>query len=105
MPSFVRRWFTWYFGDPGRRLVVWAAWAAVVALAGGFVGRYGRDIPMNDEWAYVADFFAPAERQTEWVFERHAEHRYPLARGLFLACLHASGDDFRAALWVSLGVS
>lgn len=105
MPSFVRRWLTWYFGDPGRRLVVWAAWAAVVALAGGFVGRYGRDIPMNDEWAFVPDFFAPVERQTEWVFERHSEHRYPLARGLFLTCLHLSGDDFRAALWVSLGVS
>lgn len=100
-----RRFFAWYFGESGRRVFVWAVWAVMVGLAAGFVAQYGRNIPVNDEWAFVPDYFAPPGHQFGWLFERHTDHRYPLARGIFLACLHLSGYDFRAAQWVSLGVT
>ena len=102
--SLARRLLRWYFGDPGRRLVGWAVWAAMTVTAGGYVWAYAPDMPVNDEWVFVPQLFADADTRWNWVFERHAEHRYPLARLIYLGLFHATGHDFRAGMWVTVGL-
>ena len=48
-------------------------------------------------------FDSPAAKW-HWVFAHHSEHRYPLARGIFLGLLWLTNSDFRAGMVVSTGL-
>jgi MFS family permease len=100
----LRRFLDWYFGAPGRRVVVWTVWAAMTVLAGGYIREYGPNMPVYDEWTFVPVLYGPTATKWEWVVERHAEHRYPLARLLYLGLFHATGGDYRAGMWCTLGL-
>lgn len=84
-----------------------AAWVVLAGLAGhlvNFVIQYGHNLPANDEWAFVPVYFDTASAKWDWLFERHSEHRYPLARGIFLGLLWLTNSDFRAGMVVSSGL-
>lgn len=84
-----------------------AAWVVLVGLAVHlihFVLQYGHNLPANDEWAFVPVYFDSASAKWDWLFERHSEHRYPLARGIFLGLLWLTNSDFRAGMVLSVGL-
>jgi len=87
----------WYLSDAGRRLFVGAVWAALVGTAFGYVAQYTRNWPIADEWAFVGDFLAGDKPRGEWIFERHAEHRYPFARSILVLIDEVCGHDYRIA--------
>lgn len=81
--------------------VVLLSWAAMTILAGVFVARYGQNYPRQDEWEFISVLYG-LESRWDWVFARHYEHRYILARAIFLLLDAVSGHDFRAGMWVSV---
>jgi len=84
--------------------MVWGLWAVALAWTAVFVARHGHNLPAYDEWAFVKISYAPCAEQIHWLSERHMEHRFPLARIVFLGLLEATGHDFRAGMWMSLGL-
>ncbi len=99
-------WRVWdWWNERSIRLV--AAWVVLVGLAVHlihFVLQYGHNLPVNDEWAFVPVYFDSASAKWDWLFERHSEHCYPLARGIFLGLLWLTDSDFRAGMVVSTGL-
>ena len=83
--------------------LVTAAWVAMTASAALFVARHGCNLPRQDEWEFVPVVCGHAD-QLDWVFGRHYEHRYPLARAVYVALHAATGQDFRAGMWFSVVV-
>lgn len=84
--------------------VVWILWAVGLVWTAVFVARHGHNLPAYDEWAFVKISYASRAEQVEWLGERHMEHRFPLARIIFLGLLDVSGHDFRPGMWVSFGL-
>lgn len=81
--------------------VVLLSWAVMTVLAGEFVARYGQNYPRQDEWEFISVLYG-LESRWDWVFARHYEHRYILARAIFLLLDAVSGHDFRAGMWVTV---
>lgn len=95
----------------GRRLAahwqpvaVWVLWAVAVWKVAAFVFRYGFNIPFSDEWDFAYVTLAPLRDQLGWLVERHGEHRFPLGRVVYLCLLHLTGHDYRAGMWLSVGL-
>ncbi len=90
-----------HWSDPAR----WAAgvWLALTVALLAYVVRHGRDTPMWEEW-YDLDGLYGVTSPLEWVFGRLNQHRYVLGRALMYGLFHATGGDFRAGLYVSVGL-
>ena len=83
---------------------VWGLWSIAVIWTAVFIARHGHNLPANDEWAFVSITYASWADKFEWLGERHMEHRFPLARAVFLGLLEATGHDYRAGMWMTLGL-
>ena len=84
-----------------RSAAVWLVWAVASMWVAVYVARHGHNLPANDEWAFVRISYAPWSERLEWIGERHMEHRFPLARAVFLGLLEVTGHDFRAGMWLT----
>ena len=81
--------------------LVAAAWVVMTASACLFVARYGYNLPRQDEWEFVPALTGH-EDPLAWVFARHNEHRFPLARVVYLGLHAATGNNFRAGMWLTV---
>lgn len=90
------------FGRIVTGLVV-VSWLAMTAQACAVVGRYGHNLPRQDEWEFVPVLTGHADA-ARWVVAKHAEHRFPLARAVYLGLHAVSGHDFRAGMWVTVAL-
>ncbi len=81
--------------------LVFATWAFMTASACLFVARHGYNLPRLDEWEFVT-VVCGNEGGAKWVFARHNEHRFPLARAVFLGLHAATGQNFRAGMWLTV---
>jgi hypothetical protein len=94
---------------PARRVIdrptatVWLVWALATAWVAVFVARHGYNLPACDEWAFVRVSYAPWGERLDWLGARHCEHRFPLARVIYLISLDVTGHDFRAGMFLSVG--
>ncbi len=89
------------WGNPSRWVV--GVWLALTVALLAFVIRHGRNAPMWEEW-YDLDGIYGVTSSAEWVFGRLQQHRYVLGRALMVVVFHATGEDFRAGLVVSVGL-
>ena len=87
--------------DRGVAGLVFTVWVAMTASACLFVARNGYNLPRQDEWEFV-DVLTGDGGGMGWVFARHAEHRFPLARAVYLGLHSATGRDFRAGMWLTV---
>lgn len=83
--------------------LVAAAWVAMTASACVYVARYGYNLPRLDEWEFVP-VVCGHEDAARWVCARHNEHRFPLARAIYLGLHAATGQNFRAGMWLSVAL-
>ncbi|MBX9627235.1 MAG: hypothetical protein K2X82_25760, partial [Gemmataceae bacterium] len=81
------------------RAAVWGTWAGLTAAAVAFVLRFGRNCPLLDEWGML-DALAGRRPLLAFLWEPHAEHRYPAPR-LVYALLFHTFHDLRAAMLAS----
>lgn len=79
----------------------------LVVAAVYLILRFGTNVPIIDEWDLVPDLLGVLEtgdalRWLDWSVARHNEHRYPVARFLFLVVMAVSGPDLRSGMLVSV---
>lgn len=77
--------------------------AALAAAGVWYVHHHGSSVPIMDEWDLLAEWRA-SDSTAGWLFAHHNEHRYPLAKAVWLAGLRATGFDFKPLLFVPLAL-
>lgn len=90
-------------------LGVWVVLALMLASALVFVGKYGRNIPMCDEWSEMVPAMAGEQPITPaWLWKQYSfgddpsevgEHRLPLPKIVFMALYRAAGNDLRGIMY------
>ena len=83
---------------------VWMAWGVMLAWIVSFVARHGHNLPTCDEWAFVPITYAPWSERVAWLGATHMEHRFPLARVVYLCLLDATHQDYRTGMWMTVGL-
>jgi hypothetical protein len=90
-------------------LCVWAVLVLLFLAALIFVRKYGRNIPMCDEWSEMVPAMAGEQPITlAWLWQQYAfgdnpseigEHRLPLPKIVFMALYSAAGNDLRGIMY------
>jgi hypothetical protein len=86
---------------PLERWFVWGTWLALLAFVLVCIARYGRNIPLAEDWTLVPAYTGHEPHLFHWLWSQNNEHRVPLPRLLLLGLLHLTGGDFRAGMVAS----
>src|SRR5262245_52935526 len=82
---------------------VGAVWLAAFAAAVGFVARFARDCPIQDEWVLVGPLLGE-EPLFPFLWQQHNEHRFPLPRLVWVGLFRLAGESFRAGIFATVGL-
>lgn len=63
-----------------------------------FIARYGRNIPLSEDWSLVPPLTGHESNLPDWLWAQNNEHRLPLPKLLLLLLLICTGGDFRAGM-------
>ena len=88
--------------EPGSFRFVWGVWALMTALALGFVGWFGTNIPVWDDENLVPEVAGSAPITVSWLWSQCNEHRIPLPKLILVLADRAAGRDFRAGMVLSV---
>ena len=66
-----------------------------------FVHTQSPKLPIGDEWDMLYSW-VESPTTWHWIWEHHNEHRYPLAKSVWLGTLRATEYDFAAPQYISL---
>ena len=85
-------------------VLVHLACVAMAGYAGWFVVKHGSSgVPICDEWHLLAEW--TTENDTlRWAVKHHFEHRYPLGKMVWISTLQATGWNFRAPMFLTVGL-
>jgi hypothetical protein len=78
-------------------IVVWGTLAALVAVALRNIARFGRNIPLAEDWTVVPALTGHQHGFWGWLWSQNNEHRLPLPRLVYLGLLHIT-HDFRVGM-------
>ena len=90
----------------GARLFVWSVWLVMILIALVCIAKYGRNIPLCEDWLLVAPLTGNEPDLVGWLWAQNNEHRTPLPRLILLGLLKVTGD-FRVGMYfnvITLGV-
>jgi len=77
--------------------IVWSTWAVMLLVALACIVRYGRNIPLAEDWLLVPPMTGHEPHLGSWLWAQNNEHRLPLPRLVLLGLLMAT-HDFRAGM-------
>jgi hypothetical protein len=77
--------------------IVWSTWAVMLLVALACIVRYGRNIPLAEDWLLVPPMTGHEPHLGSWLWAQNNEHRLPLPRLVLLGLLMAT-RDFRAGM-------
>ena len=86
--------------EPSARLApafVWGVWTLMTLIALACIARYGRNIPLAEDWLMVPPMTGHELHLASWLWAQNNEHRLPLPRLILLAVLSTT-HDFRAGM-------
>ena len=83
-----------------RAILLWGVWGALTIAGLVFVAWYGRNCPFMDEWAFL-DAYAGRVDLLNWLWETHAEHRYPVGRLIYIGLFRLT-HDLRAGMVLNI---
>ena len=78
-------------------IFVWGTWAVMLAIALACIARYGRNVPLAEDWLLVPPLTGHEPNLASWLWAQNNEHRLPLPRLILLGLL-ALTHDFRAGM-------
>lgn len=93
-----------WVSEPGSGLFLWLTWGLMLAVALGFVGRFGPRVPLWDDYDVIPVLTHHRAMSLEWLWSLHSEHRLVLPRLVLLAAFHLTGSDFRAGMVVNVAL-
>ena len=79
----------------------------MLAIAFASIVKYGRNIPLGEDWLLVSPLTGNEPDLTGWLWAQNNEHRIPLPKLVLLGLLKITRGDFRAGMFfnaISLGV-
>jgi hypothetical protein len=79
-------------------LFVWGTWSGMLLVVLLCIIRYGRNIPLAEDWHIVPALTGNEVDFWGWLWAQNNEHRVPLPRLLLLSAVWISGGDFRAGM-------
>ncbi len=83
---------------------VHAATMLLAGAAGWYAFTQGcATLPFQDEWPLLDDW-QQSLHLGEWTWKHHNEHRYPLAKFLWITVLRATDYNFRAPMFLSVAL-
>ncbi len=85
--------------DQGARVFVWCVWLIMMLFALACIARYGRNIPLAEDWVLVAPLTGNEPDLLGWLWSQNNEHRVPLPRLMLLALLKITNGDFRVGMF------
>jgi hypothetical protein len=65
------------------------------------IGRFGRNIPLAEDWLAVPALTGNEPSLAAWLWEQNNEHRTVLPKLVLLSALKLTGGDFRAGMVVN----
>ncbi len=83
-------------------LFVWSVWLLMLLAAGGFVWRYGSNVPYLDDWDIVPTMTGHQPVTAGWLWSQHNEHRVPVPRIIDLALFWGIARDFRVGMYFNV---
>jgi len=89
------------------RVFVWSVWFVMMLFALACIARYGRNIPLAEDWQLVAPLTGHEPNLVGWLWSQNNEHRVPLPRLMLLGLLKVTNGDFRVGMFfnaIALGV-
>jgi hypothetical protein len=89
--------------DVAGAVLIWTAWAYSTIAAISYIHRYARNMPYYDDLALVGVMTGHEPLSFRWLTIQHNEHR-PVIPKLILAVLLRTVPDFRAGLYLNVGV-
>jgi hypothetical protein len=93
--------------DRGARVFVWSVWLVMMLFALACIAKYGRNIPLAEDWQLVAPLTGHEPNLVSWLWSQNNEHRVPLPRLILLVLLKVTNGDFRVGMFfnvITLGV-
>jgi hypothetical protein len=81
----------------GPALVVWGLWTGMLGSVLAHVARYGRNVPLAEDWLMLRPLSGREPDFWAWVWAQNNEHRLPLPRVLYLGLLEVV-PDFRVGM-------
>jgi hypothetical protein len=87
--------------DRGTRAFVWSVWLVMMLVMMVFIAKYGRNIPLNEDWWLVPPLTGNEPDLVKWLWTQQSEHRIPLPRLILLALLKVTHGDFRAGMFLN----
>jgi hypothetical protein len=70
----------------------------MLVLAFLYVGEFGRNVPVWDDWDMVDVVLGEEPLTLEWLWKQHNEHRIPLPKLLYVLLLRAGNYDLRVIM-------
>jgi hypothetical protein len=83
---------------------VWGIWALMLVFALAFVGTYGSNVPLWDEWWAIVPMLTGQEPldTARWLWSLHNNHRMPVPKLLLLLFHTLGGYDFRVGMFFNV---
>jgi hypothetical protein len=85
--------------DSVERLFVWSVWLIMFSFALFCIFKYGRNIPLAEDWLLVAPLTGNETDFFGWLWAQNNEHRIPVPKLIFLVLLKLTNGDFRAGMY------
>jgi hypothetical protein len=81
----------------GPALVVWGLWAGMLGSVLERIARYGRNVPLAEDWLMLRPLSGREPDFWAWVWAQNNEHRLPLPKLIYLGLLEVV-PDFRVGM-------
>ena len=78
--------------------VVWGTWLVMTLLALVGIAKYGQNVPLAEDWYFVAPLTEHEPDLLRWLWSQNNEHRVPLPRLILLVGLKITNGDFRVGM-------
>jgi hypothetical protein len=96
-----------FTGNRAATAFVLFVWSTMLIVAFASIVKYGRNIPLAEDWTLVAPLTGNEHDFSGWLWAQNNEHRIPLPKLILLGLLKMTNGDFRAGMFfnaIALGV-
>jgi hypothetical protein len=88
--------------DRWAQVFVGGIWLGMIFMALAYMVSYGRNIPLAEDWYFVAPLTHHEPNMLAWLWAQNNEHRIPLPRFILLTLLKVTHGDFRVGMVLSI---
>ena len=81
--------------------IVWSVWAIMLLAALACIARWGRNIPLAEDWLLVPALTGHEPSIPDWLWAQNNEHRVALPKLVYLGLLAVTAD-FRSGMVLSV---